>query len=84
MALTFTFHAVDGSFNKQFKDMLEVEKYFGPSLHHGYVSPDGVQRISPANEEAEEALRAYRTAATYDEIKFYDDMDIFTNVRKPK
>tara|TARA_Y100000310_G_scaffold143110_1_gene142510 strand:- start:389 stop:1186 length:798 start_codon:yes stop_codon:yes gene_type:complete len=73
MALTFTFHAVDGSFNKQFKDMLEVEKYFGPSLRHGYVSPDGVQRISPANEEAEEALRAYRTAATYDEIKFYDD-----------
>lgn len=74
MVLIFIFYVVDGSFNKQFKDMLEVEKYFGLLLCYGYVSLDGVQWIFFVNEEVEEVFSVYCIVVMYDEIKFYDDI----------
>lgn len=61
--LYFTIKTADGSFDKQFSDMLSVEAYFGKSLREGNVSDDGVQHIEPSHHLAEKALREYREAS---------------------
>lgn len=72
MSLNFTIYASDGSFNKQFDDILAVEDYFGKALRHSNVSDDGVQRIEPNDQEAELALFAYREASALDPIDLSD------------
>lgn len=62
MSLTFSIQAVDGSYEKEFKDMQAVIDHVGEDVVNGGVSFDGVVAgIDPVNEMARDALMKHQS-----------------------